>query len=162
MNRRHFLGTSVFGGISLLFFPNRSQESDWIPILKINAVNKNGRIYDKKITESICLQIKSLIERNLCFVVQPDLSGDVTYPVDLKYIAATVIDVQILDDYLYIKLKMLDTPHGREVSENIKNGQKVYVVTIGVGFIDQSGIIKKYEFSHFVFTNDSAWKGMLT
>lgn len=151
MNRRNFiteLGIGLIAASSLKSFGDIND--NWIPVLASDCKNTNDRIYPLDVVTSIKKQIKSLVDKNRCFIS----SNFDAFNVNLKNVVGQIDDVKIeCNGILFVKWHLLKTP----TAFNLKNSLgDLYLVTSGMGEL-RDNVVSDYTFVQFVISPDSAW-----
>ena len=155
MNRRNFIAGLGLGIISISSLKSYGEVNDnWIPIMIADTENENGRIYPLTVVTNIRDQVQRLIDKKLCFA---SLCSDVetlTEIVNLNSVAGLIEGVKLENGTLYVKWSLLKTPCG----ETVKNyGQNLYMVSSGMGEMNNGIVCDNYEFIQFIISTDSSW-----
>lgn len=165
-NKRAFIKTLGIGIVTLASITpteafTASPDPSWVPIIKANVINANGRMYPLSVVEKTMVQIKEQIAVNRCMVTLDDVDEGGS-DVNLRNVAGVIKDVKIENDVLYVRWTPLNTLPGCLVSERLNRGMSYDIVTAGISTIKNTGVIgDDYKFIKAFLTTDSAWKGIV-
>lgn len=103
---------------------------------KADTKNGNGRIYPRKVLEREVQNYKKLVHeaRALGELDHPDSSV-----IELKNASHIVTHIEMKNDEVIGKLKVLDTPAGRIAKDLIRGGVKLGVSSRGLGSTKEQG-----------------------
>ena len=103
---------------------------------KADTKNGNGRIYPKKVLEREVQNYKKLVQeaRALGELDHPDSSV-----IELKNASHIVTHIEMRNDEVIGKLKVLDTPAGKIAKDLIRGGVKLGVSSRGLGSTKEQG-----------------------
>jgi len=123
-------------------------------VFELDKPNKNGIIYGKDVVESSLTETKEKIKNN-CFIGVFNNINDINNSdkIDIDLSSHIVLDVSIIDESLYSKVKILDTPSGRNLKDiidsfnvSIKNGltlsQDIHFNAVGTGRVDNNVVVE--------------------
>lgn len=114
--------------------------------MKLDTINDNNRYYPKQQFINNLSRLKQLIKENrLLGELGHPLTEDINriYTVDLKEVQIMITDLEIKNNTVYGKFKILNTPNGIILKNLIENGVKVGISLRGVGDVQKKVIENK-------------------
>lgn len=135
------------------------------PVLKAGVINANGYMYDQDCLHLINTQIhRKIKEMGVYF-------GEFIHPekefsafVNLKNVSHTVVDSEVKGDLLIAKIKVLDSPRGKELSNILKlNKNAVVFRPRGSGNITVANKVEDYKLFaiNAINSETDAFKGLI-